>query len=124
MRRTLATYDHASNSWKNTSDNAVPCPSSGFAEAFANLVRANSEACLIRSLFSLGLAQPLLDLEKLLKLKLLDSYVLVAVGPFASQFWRWESLAGEANPHTHKASVHFVMGFACTQQMSTCTRPS
>ena len=90
MRRTLATYDHASN--------AVPCPSSGFAQAFANLVRANSEACLIRALFSLGLAQPLLDLEKLLKL--LDSYVLVAVGPFASQFWRRESLAGEANPHT------------------------
>ena len=98
MRRTLATYDHASNSWKNTPDNAVPCPSSGFAQAFANLVRANSEACLIRALFSLGLAQPLLDLEKLLKL--LDSYVLVAVGPFASQFWRRESLAGEANPHT------------------------
>ena len=102
MRRTLATYDHASNCWKNTPDNAVPCPSSGFAQAFANLVR---EACLIRALFSLGLAQPLLDLEKLLKL--LDSYVLVAVGPFASQFWRQESLAGEANPH--KASVHFVM---------------
>jgi hypothetical protein len=110
MRRTLATYDHASNSWTKTSDNAVPCPSSGFAQAFANLVRANSEATLVivRALISLGLAQPLLDLEKLLKL--LDSYVLVAIGPFASQFWQRGPAGAEANQHT-QGFCAFCNGF-------------
>ncbi|CAK9108613.1 unnamed protein product, partial [Durusdinium trenchii] len=98
MRRTLATYDHASKTWVRTPDNAVQCPSSGFAQAFANLLRANSETSLTRALLNLGLAQPLSDLEKLLKL--LDSYVVVAVGHFAAQFWRRESMAQELSPHT------------------------
>ena len=114
MRRTLATYDHASNSWTKTSDNAVPCPSSGFAQAFANLVRANSEATLVivRALISLGLAQPLLDLEKLLKL--LDSYVLVAIGPFAVPILaaraRW---SGGKSAHTRLLRVLQRVLFAC-----------
>ena len=54
---------------------------------------------IVRALISLGLAQPLLDLEKLLKL--LDSDVLVAIGPFASQFWQRGPAGAEAKQHTH-----------------------
>ena len=55
---------------------------------------------MIRALVSLGLRNPLLDLESLLKL--LDSYVLVAIGPFAEQFWQQKAHAGDQNhnPHT------------------------
>jgi hypothetical protein len=98
MRGTLATYDHDSNAWSKAPDNSVRSPSPGFARAFADLLRAKSEDSLIRALFALGLSQPLLDLEKLLKL--LDSYVVVAVGPFASAFWRRQSVAGGKNHHT------------------------
>ena len=38
-------------------------PFMGFARAFADLLRAKSEANLIRALLALGLPQPLLDLE-------------------------------------------------------------
>ena len=50
MRRTLATYDHDSDSWSKAPDNSVSSPSMGFARAFADLLRAKSEANLIRAL--------------------------------------------------------------------------
>ena len=98
MPRTLATFDHATKTWKETPDPQVQCPPAGFAKAFALLTRANTTDAMHQALLSLGLGpNPLLELEKVLKL--FDTYVLVAVGPLAAKFWRREPLVGEANLH-------------------------
>ena len=96
--RTLATYNHDSKEWELTPDSSVRRPSLGFAGAFVALLRANSEPAVLRALQSLGLQNPFLDLESLLKL--LDSYVLVAIGPSGAEYWRRQSAEGEENPHT------------------------
>ena len=54
MPRTLATYNHDTKCWEETPDNSIRRPSLGSAGAFSSLLRARSEAAVIRALVSLG----------------------------------------------------------------------
>lgn len=73
---------------------------------------------------ALGLRNLLLDLEALLKL--LDMHVAVAIGPFATYLWRWQT-AGEENLHTEILSflfAHHLLGFTATSHYFSPAAPS
>ncbi|CAJ1330914.1 unnamed protein product, partial [Effrenium voratum] len=108
MRRTLATYNHATKCWVQTADDSIRRPSLGSAAAFAALLQADSTAAVDQALLDLDLASSLSDLEALLKL--FDTYVVVGVGAFATRFWRQRSASGQVNPH-HQGFCSFCSEF-------------
>ena len=70
---------------------------------------------------ALGLRNLLLDLEALLKL--LDMHVVVAIGPFATHLWRWQT-AGEENLHTEILSFYLHTTYLDSQQRPIIFSPA
>ena len=98
MRRTLATFDRAATKWIRAEDTEVTPPPASFPETFASLLRSTSDAAVTQALVALGLGpEPLEDVEKLVKT--LQSYVLVVVGPAASEFWCRQPSDSDSTPH-------------------------
>ena len=97
-RRTLATFDRAATKWIRSEDTEVTPPPASFPETFASLLRSTSDAAVTQALVALGLGpEPLEDVEKLVKT--LQSYVLVVVGPAASEFWCRQPSDSDSTPH-------------------------